>query len=266
MYNLRKIYNRIIVAEAKGDASVMGTSRNKALSNAVIDRHPITFWYSGPRSKVKSGRRINAKPVAIGRSKRGYLILRAYVQPPSTSKKGFNEHGWRTFIIGSMTKLEINKDEIFEITDLGPEYKPNQDDKSMNVTYVKSKWDEDEDGLPDLPEPKPKDADKFQDIDNKPPVEPEKPEPVDSEPDIEPDDDIFAPTDASEPEVTDLELPEPEEPELSEPQNIEPNNIPDNKPAVNPPQDLDDIDPDERNDDEEKLNEEIKRIKFLLSY
>jgi hypothetical protein len=100
----------------------------------------ITFYYSGPQKpkqdSVKNGYRVKAEAVALGLSKRGNLIVRAWVQPPSVSKKGFAKHGWRTFIVGRMSNVEIT-DEIFN--GKRPEYKEGSDN-SMTTTYVTSNW------------------------------------------------------------------------------------------------------------------------------
>jgi hypothetical protein len=100
----------------------------------------ITFYYSGPqkpkKDSVKNGYRVKAEAVALGLSKQGNLIVRAWVQPPSVSKKGFAKHGWRTFIIGRMSNVEIT-DEVFN--GKRPEYKEGSDN-SMTTTYVTTNW------------------------------------------------------------------------------------------------------------------------------
>lgn len=121
---------------------VLKTTKTKPIVDAIKNRTPITFYYSGPRKpkkdSVKPGRRIEAEAVALGLSKKGNLIVRAWVQPPSVSKKGFNEHGWRTFMVNRMSNIEIISDKTFNQS--RPKYKLG-DDKSMTVTYVTSDWD-----------------------------------------------------------------------------------------------------------------------------
>jgi hypothetical protein len=123
------------------DDIVLRTTANKPIVKAIKQRNPITFYYSGPykpkKDSVKRGKRIKAEVVAMGLSKKGNLVVRAWVQPPSVSKKGFNEHGWRTFMVTRMSNIVIHPDETFDTT--RPGYKPG-DDKSMNVTYVTSDW------------------------------------------------------------------------------------------------------------------------------
>ena len=124
------------------EQNIIGTSKTKPIANAIVKRHPITFYYSGPRkpkkNSVKAGKRIKAEAVALGLHKNsGNLIVRAYVQPPSVSKKGFEKHGWRTFLVNRMSNVEINTNETFDVKK--PLYKEG-DDKSMNPTYVTSLW------------------------------------------------------------------------------------------------------------------------------
>jgi hypothetical protein len=123
------------------DEIALKTTANKPIVKAIKQRNPITFMYSGPykpkKDSVKRGKRIKAEVVAMGLSKKGNLVVRAWVQPPSVSKKGFKKHGWRTFMVARMSNVVIHPDETFDTT--RPGYKPG-DDKSMNVTYVTSDW------------------------------------------------------------------------------------------------------------------------------
>ena len=49
---------------------LLKTTKNKPLVDAIVNRHPITFYYSGPRKpkkkSVKAGYRVKAEPVALG--------------------------------------------------------------------------------------------------------------------------------------------------------------------------------------------------------
>ena len=98
------------------EQSILRTTKTKPIVDAIKNRKKITFYYSGPRKpkkdSVKPGYRIKAEAVALGLSKKGNLVMRAYVQPPSTSKKGFAKHGWRTFMLSRMSGTNIT-DEIF---------------------------------------------------------------------------------------------------------------------------------------------------------
>ena len=54
--------------------SILKTSKNRPLVDAIVNRHPITFYYSGPRKpkkkSVKAGYRVKAEAVgARGSSK-----------------------------------------------------------------------------------------------------------------------------------------------------------------------------------------------------
>lgn len=114
-------------------------SKTAIITNVIKNQKPLTFFYSGPKTpkkdSVKSGYRIKGEAVALGLSKRGNLIVRMFVKPPSESKKGFEKHGWRTFMVNRMSQLKVHEDETFDLN--RPLYKEG-DDNSMTVTYVKS--------------------------------------------------------------------------------------------------------------------------------
>jgi hypothetical protein len=120
---------------------VLQSTRTKPIVNAIKNRNPITFYYSGPRKpkkdSVKPGNRIKGEAVAIGLNKKGNLVIRMWVQPPSVSKRGFEEHGWRTFMVSRMSNIQILTNEKFDTK--RPQYKEG-DDGSMSVTYVTSDW------------------------------------------------------------------------------------------------------------------------------
>lgn len=122
------------------EQSILKSSKTKPIVDAIKDRKKISFYYSGPRKpkkdSVKSGYRVKAEAVALGLSKKGNLIIRAYVQPPSTTKTGFDKGGWRTFMVSRMGNVQIT-DEKFD--NKRPNYKEG-DDNSMSVTYVTSNW------------------------------------------------------------------------------------------------------------------------------
>lgn len=127
--------------------------KTKPLVNAITNRNPITFYYSGPKTpekeSVKPGVRVRAEAVALGLSKRGNLLIRAFVAPPSVSKKGFLKTGWRTFMVSRMSNVRILTEETFNIK--RPGYKDGEESKSgpMSVTYVSTNWDE----LPSVKKP-----------------------------------------------------------------------------------------------------------------
>lgn len=117
-------------------------SKNSIITKAIKEKIPLTFYYTGPKTpkkeSVKPGYRIKGESVALGLSKKGNLIVRMYVKPPSTSKKGFDKHGWRTFMVSRMSQLKLQDNESFDLN--RPLYKEG-DDNSMTVTYVKSDSD-----------------------------------------------------------------------------------------------------------------------------
>lgn len=129
-----------VIFEILEEQSVLKTTRTKPIVDAIKNRKKITFYYSGPRKpkkdSVKAGYRVKAEAVALGLSKKGNLVMRAYVQPPSTSKKGFEKHGWRTFMLSRMSGTNVT-DEIFN--EKRPGYKEG-DDNGLSVTYVTTDW------------------------------------------------------------------------------------------------------------------------------
>jgi hypothetical protein len=179
--NINKIFFNVIEEQ-----NILKTTKTKPIVDAIKNRNMITFYYSGPqkpkKDSVKNGYRVRAEAVALGLSKRGNLIVRAWVQPPSVSKKGFAKHGWRTFIVGRMSNVEIT-DEIFN--GKRPEYKEGSDN-SMTTTYVTTNWGTTSDTkkvekpLPTVTKPEPtkppvsKVSDKPTEVVPKEPVKPEE--------------------------------------------------------------------------------------------
>jgi hypothetical protein len=209
-----------------------GNSKTQPLINAIKKRNTVTFYYSGPmkpkKDSVKRGTRYKAEVMALGLTKKGYMAIRAYVQPPSTSKKGFKKHGWRTFLVTRMSNIQINTDEVFDTK--RPGYKEG-DDRSFSVTYAKTDW-----GVKSNPKPT------------------EKPTP---QPKTEP-------TTKVEPQKTELPQPKPVEKPQAEPtpqaEKPEPEELPQPKPDEGPSEKPE---PPEEEEDE-NLMENIKRIKGLM--
>ena len=214
------------------------SSRPGSIANAVKKRNPVSFFYNGPRNTVQAGKRVKAELVALGLSKKGNMVVRAWVDQPSKSKTGFQKGNWRTFMVGRMNQVEIYDEETFDQKREG--YKEGED-KSMSVTYVTSDWSS-------TPEPQTQEPVQREPQTQEPEVEPTQREPQTQEPEVEPI--------QGEPEVepiqqrTSTDLPEPE---------------PDNTPSIEPPI-VDDNDDDEDQEDNnyDNLNESINRIKELL--
>jgi hypothetical protein len=125
-----------IVVNILMEAAPKGSIRER-LKYAVENRHPVSFYYNGPKDEVLPGRRIKAEMVAMGLTKKGNLVVRAWVQPPSTSKKGFGEHGWRLFNLKRMSGIQIYEDETFDTK--RPDYNP-EGDRSLTTIDAKSNW------------------------------------------------------------------------------------------------------------------------------
>jgi len=164
------------------EQNVLKTTKTKPIVDAIKNRKKVSFYYSGPRKpkkdSVKPGKRVDAEAVALGLSKKGNLIMRAYIQPPSVSKKGFDKTGWRTFMLSRMNDVQIS-DETFDSK--RPQYKEG-DDNSMSVTYVTSDWTKQpevkKEKKPTEPTPQPVSTE---------PTSPEKPTTTVTKPDVKPD-------------------------------------------------------------------------------
>lgn len=211
------------------------TTKTQPLVNAIKNRYPISFYYAGPqrprKTSVKNGYRVKAEAVAIGLSKRGNLIVRAFVKPPSTSKTGFQKHGWRTFLVNRMSNVRVFDNQTFN--EKRPGYEEG-DDKSMSVTYVTTDWDVQTEPKPEVTPTPPTETEPKPEV--KPEPKPEvKPEPS---PEVKPE-----PTLTAEPTQPE---PEPEE-ELPQPK-------PEEKPSENP----------EEDEEDKNLQENINRIKSLM--
>ena len=214
------------------------SSRPGSIANAVKKRNPVSFFYNGPRNTVQAGKRVKAELVALGLSKKGNMVVRAWVDQPSKSKTGFQKGNWRTFMVGRMNQVEIYDEETFDQKREG--YKEG-DDKSMSVTYVTSDWSstpEPQTQEPVQREPQPQEPE-VEPIQREPQTQEPEAEPIQGEPDVEPTQ-----------QRTPTDLPEPE---------------PDNTPSIEPPI-VDDNDDDEDQEDNnyDNLNESINRIKELL--
>ena len=146
---LNDFFNDVIVEQIRDQYKndpALKTTKTKPLVDAILNRHPITFYYSGPRKpkskKVKAGYRVKAEAVALGLNKKGALVVRAYIDNPSVSKRGTpsrvglekSNYGWRTFYALRMTNIEVLKNETFNT--VRAKYNNGEDDKSMSVTYV----------------------------------------------------------------------------------------------------------------------------------
>ena len=221
-----------------------GNSRTQPLMDAIKNRHPVTFYYSGPmkpkKDSVRRGTRINAEVVALGLTKKGYMAIRAYVQPPSVSKKGFQKHGWRTFLVTRMSNIFINDDKTFN--EKRPGYKEG-DDKSFTVTYAKTDWGK---------EPETKQV--------------QKPEPAQTKPQPEKGP-LPQPKPVEKPEPINKEVPQPKPVEKPAPAPIEPTKVEPEKQPEELPQPKPDEKPEENPEDDDKnLQESIKKIKSLMYY
>jgi len=230
------------------EQNVLKTTKTKPIVDAIKNRKKVSFYYSGPRKpkkdSVKPGKRVDAEAVALGLSKKGNLIMRAYIQPPSVSKKGFGKTGWRTFMLSRMNDVQISN-ETFDSK--RPQYKEG-DDNSMSVTYVTSDWTK-----------QPKVKKEKKPIEPTPQPTPEKPTPPPTttvtKPEVKPEE-LPQPKTQEKP-ATPQQEPQPVEPQSTEPEKEElPQPKPEEKPSKTP----------EEDDEEKNLQESVKKIKRLMFF
>ena len=230
------------------EQNVLKTTKTKPIVDAIKNRKKVSFYYSGPRKpkkdSVKPGKRVDAEAVALGLSKKGNLIMRAYIQPPSVSKKGFGKTGWRTFMLSRMNDVQIS-DETFDSK--RPQYKEG-DDNSMSVTYVTSDWTK-----------QPKVKKEKKPIEPTPQPTPEKPTPPPTttvtKPEVKPEE-LPQPKTQEKPATLQQE-PQPVEPQSTEPEKEElPQPKPEEKPSKTP----------EEDEEEKNLQESVKKIKRLMFF
>ena len=234
------------------EQNILKTTKTKPIVDAIKNRKKIDFYYSGPRKgrdSVKSGKRESAELVAMGLSKRGNLIVRAYVDTPSVSKKGFEKTNWRTFMVSRMSDVKIS-DEKFD--QKRPDYEEGADN-SMSVTYVTSDWtNKPEVKKPRIVKSKPEVPSAIATTEPTPSVEPtttttpeepkttELPQPKTQ---TKPEKVVSKP----EPTQTEPETTEPKTQELPQPKQTQ-------KPVANP----------EEDEENKNLQESIKNIKRLM--
>ena len=236
------------------EQNILKTSKTKPIVDSIKNRNKISFFYTGPRKpakdSVKPGKRIDAEAVALGLSKRGNLVIRAYVQPPSVSKKGFDKTGWRTFMVSRMSDLRVS-DETFD--QKRPDYKEG-DDRSMSVTYVTTDWtNKPEVKKPRIVKPKPSVPSATATTQPTPSVEPTTTTTAPEEPKTT---ELPQPKTQTKPEkVVSKPEPTPTEPETTEPKTQElPQPKQKEKPVANP----------EEDEENKNLQESIKNIKRLM--
>ena len=235
------------------EQNILKTTKTKPIVDAIKNRKKIDFYYSGPRKgrdSVKSGKRESAELVAMGLSKRGNLIVRAYVDTPSVSKKGFEKTNWRTFMVSRMSDVKIS-DEKFD--QKRPDYEEGADN-SMSVTYVTSDWtNKPEVKKPRIVKSKPEVPSATATTEPTPSVEPTTTTTTPEEPkttelpqpktQTKPEKVVSKP----EPTQTEPETTEPKTQELPQPKQTE-------KPVANP----------EEDEENKNLQESIKNIKRLM--
>jgi len=249
---------------------LLRTTNVKAFVNAVTNRNPISFDYYGPRKgrdSVKSGSRKKVEGVVLGLNKKGKMTLRAYVNPPSVSKKGFEGTHWRTYILSRMKNIVFHSDEQFNTK--REDYEEGTDG-SMTTIYAKSDWgaklkdkkisrtkvEPEVEPKPEKPEIEPQVA----------PVEPTAPE---VQPTAEPEDEPTAEP-ATEPTNEPIEpvakpTTQTTEPPIEKNAEVQKQKLPQPKPIQKPsvnPEEPSIENPEE--EDDETLKECIKRIKRLM--
>jgi len=279
MTSLTSILLNELMSDKKLNAIQLKTTQTKPIADAVVNRHPISFVYYGikkGKDSVKQGKRINVEPVAIGMSKKGKLLLRAWVDKSSVSKKGFEPkkvidkktgkekiipaNHWRTFQMSNMRNITIDTNTVFNER---PGYHPG--DESIRGPMASILVSTDFNAVPKpKKELKPKAA--------KVSVAKEKPITPSVEPKAQPTEPTAVePTTTVEP-ATPETLPQPkpkQKPDvipptaktLTQPKPEEPTQEPTAEPEVQPTEP--EVNPEEEN---KKLQESINRIKTLMLF
>jgi WYL domain len=246
-----------IINEDYYDRNLLKTSGMKPIVDAIQNRRPITFMYTGPikgPEKVKRGVRQNVEPVALGLTKKNKLAIRAWVPTPNNSKKGLEKNQWRTFLLSRMNNIRIDTSKNYE----GP--KPGFNDQEsidrafwpLIKIYVATDFSTEPKPAKKVTKPKP--AKKAEPV----PAEPEVTPPTEPSPEVQPEKPEVQPQKPEvEPKATELPQPKPKE-----------------KPSVNPPRVTQPTTPEtepekpeeEKPEDEEnkELQESVRRIKSLM--
>lgn len=226
----------------------------KVISDAIKNRRKISFYYNGPlrprKDSVKPGRRILVDPTTLGLTIKGNLAFKGYVKPPSVSKTGFEKHGWRTFLLKRIHRLELTDDTFDQAP---PGYVANNNDETFSKIYVQTDFGK-KSRINKYDQPvyaklgrKPIDKTKTPDL------EPTEPQLAPTEPELAP----------AEPEARPMAEPEvgmernPEEPMKPGPEELPQPKIKE-KPPVNPEGD------EEEDMNNVNLHEQINRIKSLM--
>lgn len=217
----------------------------KVITDAIKNRRKISFYYNGPtrprKDSVKPGRRILVEPTTLGLTKKGNLAFKGFVQPPSVTKTGFAKHGWRTFLLNRIHRLELT-DDTFERR---PDYKDGEDSSFSKIMVTpdfskKSRINKYDQPVYAKLGRKPIDKTKAPDVEPvKPTAEPTEPEMAAAEPE---------PMPAAEPEIG------------VEKEPVNPEELPQPKVKQKPP-----VNPEGNEEDEiNNLQEQINKIKTLM--
>ena len=261
------------------DTNLLKTSGMKPLVDAITNRRPITFMYTGPakgKESVLRGKRINVEPVALGTTNKNKLAIRAWVPGGNPSKKGLETNQWRTFLLSRMSNIKIDLDKNYE----GPKNGFNPDEKKgspywpLNKIYVSTDFSAE----PKKPRKARKPVVKTKLKKEPVPVEPEvEPEVIPVEPGMEPTTPPVEPTtteptstEPTAPETEPVQTTEPVEPaaaELPQPKaKAKPSKIPPRTTTVEPTVEPETPETEKPEEDETngQLSESIKRIKRLM--
>jgi hypothetical protein len=263
MTSLTNILLNELMSDTKLNAIQLKTTQTKPIADAVVNRNPISFMYYGIKNgkdSVKQGKRMNVEPVAIGMSKKGKLLLRAYVPSPNVSKKGFEKTNWRTFQMSNMRNITIDTNTVFNER---PGYHPGDESKKGPMASILVSTD-----FNAVPKPKKELKPKAAKVN----VAKEKPITPAIEPKAQPTEPTAVePTTTVEP-TTPETLPQPkpkQKPDvipptaktLAQPKPEEPTQEPTAEPEVQPIEP--EVNPEEEN---KKLQESINRIKTLILF
>ena len=78
----------------------------EVLRKAILERMPISIYYSGPPDEVREGQRNDIEPIVLGKNKKsGNLVIWAYVFK-GVSKRGIP--GWKMFRVDRIKSARYN--------------------------------------------------------------------------------------------------------------------------------------------------------------
>lgn len=106
-------------------------TKGNIIKSAIQHQKTMDFYYLDKDGK--SGQRVKAQVMAMGVSKKGNMVVRAWVKPPSVSASGLKSKGdWRMFKVKNMKNLKLKPNKW---STLKPGFNPLGDDSMRKVIH-----------------------------------------------------------------------------------------------------------------------------------